>query len=297
MNFYKKIIRSQNARFAILKFLRFIPDKPMLRLQYFLKLKRWLKLKHPTRYTEKLQWYKLYYRNPVMHTCVDKYRVREYIHSKGLDEILNELYAVGDHADEINFDALPNEFIIKTTNGSGTNIICRDKANFDIPGTRQQMDAYLVRTEASAGREWAYSGATKKIIVEALLKDPTTPDGAVCDYKFLCFGGKPYCVVYDKDRYTGHKRNFYDLNWKRMDVGSDCPNFDDEVEKPRNFERMLEIASILSEDFPAVRVDLYNIEGRIVFGELTFYPWSGYVQFTPDSFDLELGRQFNIENT
>ena len=146
--------------------------------------------------------------------------------------------------------------------------------------------------EASAGREWAYGGSSKKIIVEELLEDNSNKDKGISDYKFLCFNGKPVYVVYDKDRFSDHKRNFYDVNWNYVKVDSDCPCFEDSVKKPENYEKMVEIASVLSRDFPAVRVDLYNIEGKIYFGELTFYPWSGYVQYTPDSFDFELGKYF-----
>ena len=283
MNGYKKIISSQKMRFAILRMLKFVPDKAMIKLQYRIKLKRKLNLKDPKRYTEKIQWYKLYYRNPVMMECVDKYGVRKYIEKKGLGNILNQLYQVVDRPEEINFDQLPDKFVIKTTNGSGTNILVKDKKTLNI---------FLNMAEASAGREWAYGGSSKKIIVEELLEDNSNKDKGISDYKFLCFNGKPVYVVYDKDRFSDHKRNFYDVNWNYVKVDSDCPCFEDSVKKPENYEKMVEIASVLSRDFPAVRVDLYNIEGKIYFGELTFYPWSGYVQYTPDSFDFELGKYF-----
>ena len=296
MNGYKKIISSQKTRFAILKFLKFIPDKLMLKLQYRIKLKRKLNLKNPERYTEKIQWYKLNYRNPVMMKCVDKYYVREYVESKGLGSILNTLYQVVDDPDEIDFSALPDKFVLKTTNGSGTNILCKNKSDLDIEATKKQLRSFLDMAEASAGREWAYGGSSKKIIVEQLLEDKSNEDGGISDYKFLCFGGKPHYIVYDKDRFTDHKRNFYDIEWNYVKVDSDCPCFEDSVPKPVNLDKMLEIAKTLSEDFPAVRVDLYNIGGEIYFGELTFYPWSGYVQFAPDEFDIELGNLFEIPN-
>lgn len=292
MNGYKKIISSQKMRFAILRMLKFVPDKAMIKLQYRIKLKRKLNLKDPKRYTEKIQWYKLYYRNPVMMECVDKYGVRKYIEKKGLGNILNQLYQVVDRPEEINFDQLPDKFVIKTTNGSGTNILVKDKKTLDIAETKKKLNDFLNMAEASAGREWAYGGSGKKIIVEELLEDNSNKDKGISDYKFLCFNGKPVYVVYDKDRFSDHKRNFYDVNWNYVKVDSDCPCFEDSVKKPENYEKMVEIASVLSRDFPAVRVDLYNIEGKIYFGELTFYPWSGYVQYTPDSFDFELGKYF-----
>ena len=292
MNGYKKIISSQKMRFAILRMLKFVPDKARIKLQYRIKLKRKLNLKDPKRYTEKIQWYKLYYRNPVMMECVDKYGVRKYIEKKGLGNILNQLYQVVDRPEEINFDQLPDKFVIKTTNGSGTNILVKDKKTLNIAETKKKLNDFLNMAEASAGREWAYGGSSKKIIVEELLEDNSNKDKGISDYKFLCFNGKPVYVVYDKDRFSDHKRNFYDVNWNYVKVDSDCPCFEDSVKKPENYEKMVEIASVLSRDFPAVRVDLYNIEGKIYFGELTFYPWSGYVQYTPDSFDFELGKYF-----
>lgn len=292
MNGYKKIISSQKMRFAILRMLKFVPDKAMIKLQYRIKLKRKLNLKDPKRYTEKIQWYKLYYRNPVMMECVDKYGVRKYIEKKGLGNILNQLYQVVDRPEEINFDQLPDKFVIKTTNGSGTNILVKEKKTLNIAETKKKLNDFLNMAEASAGREWAYGGSSKKIIVEELLEDNSNKDKGISDYKFLCFNGKPVYVVYDKDRFSDHKRNFYDVNWNYVKVDSDCPRFEDSVKKPENYEKMVEIASVLSRDFPAVRVDLYNIEGKIYFGELTFYPWSGYVQYTPDSFDFELGKYF-----
>lgn len=291
---YKKVIRSQNLRFFILRCLKFLPDSMMLKIQYRIKLNRKLNLRFPKRYTEKIQWYKLHYRNPIMMQCVDKYYVREFVKKRGLECILNELYQVVDDPEQIDFSALPEKFIIKTTNGSETNIICRDKSELDIPKTKHQLRHYLSMAEASAGREWAYEGSSQKIIIERLLEDKDCPDYGVCDYKFLCFDGEPAYIVYDKDRFSGHKRNFYDTNWNCVNVGSDCPRILEKVEKPENFDVMLRVARILSEGFPAVRVDLYNIKGKIYFGELTFYPWSGYVQFDPDMFDYTLGEKFRL---
>lgn len=291
MNLYKKLL-PKKARFFILRALKFIPDKQMIQFQYFIKLKRKLNLKHPQRYTEKIQWYKLNYRNDNMPICVDKYRVREYIKSKGLDHILVELYAAYDRAAEIDFTSLPDKFILKTTNGSGTNIICKDKSMLDKEAVLKQVSAFLKQSSASAGREWAYSHVIPKIIIEQLLEDESTQDGSVNDYKFLCFNGKPEYIVLDVERFTSHKRNIYDTNWNNLHIASDCPCSDEEYAKPDNLEQMLKVAEILCKDFPAVRVDLYSVGGKVYFGELTFFPWSGYVQYTPDNFDFELGKKF-----
>lgn len=294
MNGYKNIISDKNLRFRILRLLRFIPDKLMIRIQYFIKLKRWLNLKNPKRYTEKIQWYKLFYRNPLMVKCVDKYAVREYVEEKGLGHILNTLYGVYDSFDDIDFDALPDKFIIKANNGSGTNYICKDKSRLDVEKLRKEFADFFMQAGASAGREWAYEGVKPRIIVEELLEDNTSHDKSISDYKFLCFGGHPEYVVYDVDRFTNHKRNIYDTEWNNIHISSDCPCSDKEYPKPDKLEEMLEIAKVLSSDFPAVRVDLYCVEGKIYFGELTFFPWSGYVQYEPDNFDFEVGKKFQL---
>lgn len=298
MNLYKKFI-PKKVRFAILKALKFIPDKQMIQFQYYMKLKRKLDLNNPKRYTEKIQWYKLNYRNNLMPICVDKYRVREYIHSKGLDSILVKLYGAYDHSEEIEFDVLPEKFILKTTNGSGTNLICKNKSELDATEVKEKVTGFLKQSSASAGREWAYSHVKPKIIVEQLLEDSSSSDGSVNDYKFLCFAGKPEFIVLDIDRYTNHKRNIYDISWNDLHVASDCPCSEVPYNRPENLDEMLRISEILCKDFPAVRVDLYSIEGKVYFGELTFFPWSGYVKYTPDSFDYEMGNKFvlPIKNT
>ena len=248
---YKKIIKNQDTRFKILKLLSFIPDKIMVKLQYRIKTGRKLNLKNPQRYTEKLQWYKLNYRNPLMTKCADKYTVREYVENKGLGYILNELYGVYDNVNEIDFDKLPNKFVLKTTNDSDTNIFCKDKVNSDLEEIKKKMDKKMKeRAQIPLAREWAYNNSKRRIICEKLLEDKDTKDNSINDYKFLCFNGKPEFIVYDVDRYLGHKRNFYDTTWKYLNISSDCPNFGDIVERPEKLEEMLEIAKILSENFP-----------------------------------------------
>lgn len=294
MNGYKKIIRSQKVRFGILRVLKFLPDRCMLKLQYRIKLKRPLNLSNPQRYTEKIQWYKIHYRNPLMNQCADKYKVRQYVEGKGLGYILNELYQVVESVDDLDFDSLPNKFALKTTNGSETNYFCREKSKADLIAIKKKMNDYMKMPNDFAGREWAYKDSSKLIIAERLMEDDSNPDRSISDYKFLCFKGEPHYIVYDCDRFSGHKRNIYDLHWNNLHIGSDCPPIDQRIPKPENLEEMIQIAKKLSEDFPAVRVDLYNIKGQIIFGELTFYPWSGYVQYTPDSFDYEMGALFPL---
>ena len=297
MNGYKKLIKSRNMRMRIISMLGWLPDKAMLKLQYRVKLKRNLNLKNPKRFTEKIQWYKLNYRNPMMHTCVDKYDVREYVKEKGLEDILVELYGVYDSVDCVDFDSLPESFILKSTDGGGgVNVfLCQDKINLDVQKAKDSLRVGYKLNKKHPGREWAYNGLSHKIIAEKLLINEANPEAGIDDYKIFCFNGEPRCIVVDTDRYIGHKRNFYDIEWNNLKVTSDAPACDREIPKPENLEKMLEIAKILSEDFPFVRVDLYNVYGKVYFGELTFYPWSGYVQYTPDEFDYELGKAFELK--
>ena len=293
VDFYKKILKNKNTRFKILSALRFIPDEPMLRLQYRIKCGRPLNLKDPKRYTEKIQWYKLFYRDPVMQQCADKYRVRQYVESKGLGHILNELYDVFETPEDIRMEHLPEQFVLKLSNGSGTNLLCREKGQLKLPDVQQKFRDYLVQSGASAGREWVYSGGEKVIVAEKLLEDPARPGQDLRDYKILCFDGKPAYIICVDGRYTDHYCHVvYDTDWKKQDViigqssnGADYP-------KPETLEGMLEIARILSKDFPAVRIDLYDIGGKIIFGEMTYFPWSGYMKFQPDEFDFTLGYKF-----
>ena len=293
---YKTIFRSQKFRFLILRLLAFIPDSCMLKIQYRLKLNRRLDLSKPKRFTEKLQWYKLEHRDPIMGKCVDKYQVREYVKSKNLESILCDIYGVYSDVEEIDFEMLPARFVIKTTDGSGGEniLICKDKLSLDLDDVRAKLASWKNKKDVNAGREWAYTCIEKtRYIVEEFLENDQNPEAGISDFKFLCFKGKPFCVVYDKDRYIGHKRNFYDMGWNNLSVVSDCPGFDDAgMEKPKGFDEMVRVAEVLSADFPFVRVDLYYLRDQVYFGELTFYPWSGYVQFVPDDFDFDLGRQF-----
>lgn len=297
MDEYKKIIKSKQLREKIVNFFSFLPDKLMLPIQYRIKLKRKLNLNNPQRFTEKIQWYKMSYRKPIMHTCVDKLAVREYVKSKGLENILVRLYGVYDSLEDVNYDKLPNKFVMKTTNGvGGLNVyLCKDKDNIDFIELNKKLKLIKYK-ENQYGREWAYYNVEPKLIVEELLENESNPKAGINDYKFLCFNGKVKYVVVDVDRYIGHKRNIYDANWNNMNIQTDCEIINREIEKPNNLSRMIEYAERLSNDFPFARVDLYSVNNNIFFGEITFYPWSGYVQFQPDKYDCVLGNEWVNNN-
>ena len=291
---YKKIIKSRNTRLWILSLLNWIPDKIMIKLQYRLKMGRRLDLKNPMRYTEKLQWYKLYYRNPNMAKCSDKYMVREYVRNKGLEDILIPLHAVYDSSTQIDFDKLPNKFVVKKTNGGGGNdvLICKDKSHFDIDGAYEKMKTWTKEIKNGGGREWVYYRLKPRIIIEKFIE---TEDNNLIDYKFFCFNGKAKYLYVINDRKLGAKvkLGIFDLKYAQLPYfRGDEDNMINPPEKPRNFERMIEIAEMLSQDFPHVRVDLYNIKGKIIFGELTFFDGSGYHTYEPDEFDFILGNEF-----
>ncbi|WP_251126345.1 MULTISPECIES: ATP-grasp fold amidoligase family protein [unclassified Exiguobacterium] len=289
---YRKLIKNKESRFKILSFFKFIPDELMLKFQYKVKMGRELDLVEPMRWTEKIQWYKINYKTPLMRQCADKYEVREYIKSKNLEEILVTLYGVYNDVDDIDFDSLPNKFVMKTSNGSGTNILCKDKSHLNIEETKQSLNEWMRRDNYAIGREWSYKDINPKIVVEEYLEDKTNIFDGINDYKFICFNGKAHYIVLDVDRHVGHKRNIYDVDWNFIDVSTDYPNFGDRISRPDGLDEMLEVANTLAADFPFVRVDLYFVNNKTYFGELTFYPWTGYVQFTPDKFDFKLGENF-----
>ena len=296
---YKKIIKSQKLRFKILNLLSWVPDKIMIKMQYKIKTGRKLDLKNPKRFTEKLQWYKLYYRDPLMKKCADKYEVRDYVKSKGLENILNELYGVYDKPEEIDFDKLPNKFVLKTTDGSGGNniIVCEDKQKMNIKKTIKQIKEWQKNNiKKPAGREWCYEGLKSRIICEKVLPRDNRND--LPDYKFFCFNGKVeflYVMIDYTDNHSNGKMGFYDRNFKKLPFNrNDFKKIDFNIKKPINFEKMINYAEILSKDFPHVRVDFYNINGNIVFGELTFYNTSGYVSFTPDEYDYKIGEKMHL---
>lgn len=289
MQEYQKVFRSQAVRLKILKLLEWIPDKSMLRLQYAIKHRRRLDFSRRRRFTEQMQWYKISYRNPILTTCVDKIAVREFIRQRGYAHLLTELYATSDNVAGVNLDQLPEKFVVKTNNGSGTNIIVTDKGLLHS-NALHELDAWLVRDYFAATREWPYRNVPPRILVEELLEDPDGRFAGINDYKFMCFNGSVKFVVLDVDRSIGHKRNIYTRDWEDTGVATDKPNIAGDVPRPENLDALIRVAEDLSSGFPFVRVDLYSVQNRIYFGEMTFFPWSGYVEFSPDSFDYELGK-------
>ena len=293
---YKKLIKRRETRVKILRLLSFIPDIPMLKFQYRVKTGHRLNLKSPKRFTEKLQWYKLYYHDPLMIKCVDKYDVREYVKGKGLERILIPCYGVFDSADQIDWEALPEQFVLKDTLGGGGNavIIIENKSAADIAALTTKAEKWTSADirKKNSGREWPYyNGKNHRIIIE---KRIGTEEKGLTDYKFFCFNGKVEFLYVTGNRVPGQEVSIgiYDRNLKKMPVRRVGDHDYQLREKPDNYFEMLEIAEKLAEEFPHVRVDLYNIRGKIFFGEMTFYNASGYMLFDPDEFDVQTGDLF-----
>ena len=292
---YKALVSSRKVRLIILKLLDIIPDKIMIYVQYLVSQNRFLNLDQPVRFTEKVQWYKLYYRHPLITKCSDKYKVREFIKDNGLEDILIPLYGVYDSPEDIDFSILPKAFIIKTNNGSHTNIICENKEDFEVDKAKLILGKWLNDWKSKLGREWGYYNIKPKIIVEKYLVDPLSV--GLIDYKFFCFNGcvKYLYVVVDRLSEDGPQLGMFDTDFARLNVRrNDIDDLTINFSKPANYDRMVNIAQQLSKDFPHVRVDLYNIDGKIYFGELTFYNGSGYKGYMPDSFDITAGNYFNL---
>ena len=297
---YKKIFRSRAVRLRILSLLDFIPDKQMIELQYWIKTGRKLNWKAPKRFSEKLQVYKINYKNPDMVRCVDKYDVREYIEECGLGEILNECYGVFDSPEETDFSVFPKSFVLKNTLGGGGNsvIIVEDKGKMDKAYVMSRLNDWVSNTHTSSGgREWPYySGKKPRIIAEKYIES-NEESGGLIDYKFFCFNGEAKYLYVICDRALGKDGAFgiFDVNFNKLNytrVGE--RPLTREIKKPDNFDEMISIAEKISSKFPHARVDLYNNEGQIIFGEVTFFSGSGYIQFDPDEFDFILGDCFKL---
>ena len=292
---YKKIIKSRDMRKRILYWLNWIPDWIMIPMQYKIHTGLTLHLRNPKRFTEKLQLYKLKYRNPDMLRCTDKYEVRSYVKEKGMGDYLIPLIGVYNKAEETDFGALPRQFVAKTTDGGGGNsvFICKDKEKIKEEEFFARMKKWMEEPKGlHAGREWAYENHfPRRIVIEELIGNEKMKD--LPDYKFYCFDGKPmYCQLI-QDRATKETIDFYDMEWNHMPFYGLNP-LHGPAAKPQGFEQMTEIAANLSKGYHFVRVDLYNVEGTTFFGELTFYPASGYGHFTPDEWEERLGELLNI---
>ncbi len=250
----------------------------------------------PQTFNEKLQWLKLYDRKPLYTRLVDKYRVREYVKEKIGEQYLIPLLGVWDSPEEIDFDALPERFVLKCNHSSGANAlhICKDKSTLDVEAVKAKLAKGMKRDFFLFGREWPYKNVPRKIIAEQFVEDSTS--GELRDYKIMCFGSDAKCSFVCSDRFTkrGLHVTFFDRDWKIMPFERGFPSRRAGFKKPQNYNEMLRLAEILSENIPFVRVDFYEVDGKVYFGELTFFPGNGMEKFSPEEWDYTLGSWIQL---
>lgn len=274
--------------------LRILPDKFFINYIYQKKIGKKLDLKNPVTFNEKVQWLKLYDRNPDYTKLVDKFEVRKFVIKKIGEEYLIPLIGKYKKFEDINFDELPNQFVLKCTHDSGGVVICKDKSTFDFESAKEKINRALRTNYYYTWREWPYKNVEPKIICEEYMEEETGTE--LKDYKFMCFNGVVKCsfVALNRNSKTGLNVDFYDLNWKPMPFERHYPKSGSIIKKPINYNKMIELAEFLSEEIPFVRVDFYETNNQIYFGELTFHPGSGLEKFSPVSYDYMLGNWLKL---
>lgn len=271
-----------------------LPDKQFLQLKYWYIFRKRLNLKNPQTFNEKLQWLKLYDRNPLYTTLVDKYSVKKWVADKIGEEYIIPTLGVWDKAEDIDFDNLPNQFVLKCTHDSGSIVICKDKRTFNRQRAIAKLNNGLAHNFYVAGREWPYKNVKPRIIAEEYMEDKETTE--LRDYKFFCFNGKVKLLFVATDRQRAKEPcfDFYDTNFVHLSIKHGHPNSGKVIKQPMNFEKMKILAHKLSMDIPQVRVDFYEINGKVYFGELTFFHHGGFVPFNPPQWNNTLGKWIQL---
>ena len=270
---------------------RFLPSKLQIQIMYFLKHKRFISFKNPRTFNDKIQWLKLYDYDTSFSRYVDKYLVRDFVSEKIGSNYLINLIRVYNSPNEIEWNEMPNRFVIKWNHGSGSNIFINNKSEIDPKFITKELRKMGKRNWYWYGREMPYKYISKKIIIEELLDNNGEQ---INDYKFHCFNGEPLYIQVDIDRFTNHTRNIYDLNWNLINAKIQFNNSSKIIDKPDKLDEMIAIAKILSCGFKYIRIDLYFVCNKIYFGEMTFYHGSGFEKILPLEFSLELGSQIII---
>ncbi|WP_026519701.1 ATP-grasp fold amidoligase family protein [Butyrivibrio sp. FCS006] len=289
----KKIIKSREDRNALMIMLKPIPDKSFLKLMFWLRMGKQLDLDNPKTFNEKLQWLKINDRNPVYIKMVDKYEAKSYFASVIGSEHIIPNYGVWESFEDIDFNMLPQSFVLKCTHDSGSVIICRDKNAFDYEEARKKITRSLKQNYFWVGREWPYRYIKPRIIAEELLSDST----GIIDYKFYCFNGNPQFLYISRglDNHETAEIDYLKLDWTRESFSrNDYRRFSILPDKPQNLDEMIEISKKIAKGKRFVRVDLYNITGKIYFSEITFFPGSGFTRFDPEKSDLLLGEAMHL---
>lgn len=273
---------------------RIFPDTLFLKIQYRCMTGNSLDLKAPRTYTQKLQWLKLYDRNPLYTIMVDKYRAKEYVSNCIGSEYVVPLLGVWDSPEEIEWDKLPKQFVLKTNHDCGGLIICKDKSKFDKEAAKEKLRRSLKNSYWLSGREWPYKDMPRKIIAEKYIEDST---GGLVDYKVMCFNGKPRLIQVHLGRYTNnHTQDFYDIKWNKTNItqGSYGETSDIYTERPICLDEMLKLSEVLSANIPHVRVDWYIVDNHLYLGELTFFDASGFDMFDSNNDEEMLGSWIKL---
>lgn len=292
-----KLVFDSKYRFEVLDYRGFynsMDDEKYLKKKFKFRMGRKLNLENPQTFNEKLQWLKLYDRKDEYTTMVDKYEVKKYIADKIGEEYVIPTLGVWDKFEEIDFDKLPNQFVLKCTHDSGGLVICKDKSKLDINSAKEKINNSLKNNFYYWGREWPYKNVPRKIIAEKYMVDESAIE--LKDYKIFCFNGKAEYVEVDFNRHIEHKLNPYDFEWNPLNFCDSSKNdYNADIKKPQRLEEMRTIAETLSKDIPFLRVDFYSIFDEIYIGELTLYPGSGFIQFDPMETDEKYGKKLNLK--
>ena len=291
---YKKIVRSREWRIKISNFLSFVPDKPYLKMVYYMKTGRHLNLDNPIGFNEKQNWLKLYDKHPEYTKLIDKYEVRDVIKEQLGDGYMFPLLGVWNTYDEIDFTTLPEQFVLKCTHDSQSVRIVEDKSLINHKEFRKFYNGRLKTNSFNMGREYPYKNVKPRIIAEKLMK----VDGGINDYKFFCFDGKPVIMFIATERVSGDtKFDFYDMDFNHLDIVNIHPQSEKGgIKKPECFEEMKQIAAKCSKGMKFVRIDLYEIFGKVYFGEYTFFHGGAFWPLMPEHWEKDLGDLIKIDN-
>ncbi|EOU1884068.1 MAG: ATP-grasp fold amidoligase family protein [Clostridium perfringens] len=269
-------------------------DKRFLSLKFKFRMGKKLNLKNPKTFNEKIQYLKIFDQNPEYTKLVDKYEVKKYVAEKIGEEYIIPTIGSWCNVDEIDWDILPDKFVLKSTHDSGGLVICKNKKKLNVKKAKQKLNNSLNNDYYLMHREWPYKNVYRRIIAEKYMEDRETKE--LRDYKFFCFNGKVKVFKIDFDRQINHRANYYDKDGNIITLGETvCPqDFEREIKLPNNLDKMEELAEKLSAGYPFLRVDFYEVNGKIYFGELTFYPATGMGKFTSDEWDYKLGEWIDI---
>ena len=267
-------------------------DARYLRLLYKVNLGKPLNLDYPQTYNEKIQWLKLYDRRPEYTQMVDKYEAKQYVAAILGEEYIIPTLGVWDRFEDIDFDALPDQFVLKCTHDSGGLVICRDKSKLDIEKARNKINHCLGRNYFWNTREWPYKNVKPRIIAEQYMVDESGTE--LKDFKFFTFDGEVKALFIATDRGEDTRFDFYDADFNHLPFLNGHPNASKEIRKPDSFEEMKQLSAKLSQGVPHLRVDFYDINGKIYFGELTFFHWSGMIPFEPEEWDFTFGSWIKL---